>query len=93
MRYVSKVYDRHGRLIGDLFSHRRIWVTSNQISPYLKQAVIATEDTRFYRHFGLDPIGIGRAVVQTLSPNGIKQGGSTITQQLAKVSLLTVKSV
>lgn len=89
MRYVSKVYDRHGRLIGDLFSHRRIWVTSNQISPYLKQAVIATEDTRFYRHFGLDPIGIGRAVVQTLSPNGIKQGGSTITQQLAKVSLLT----
>ena len=89
MRYVSKVYDRHGRLIGDLFSHRKIWVASDQISPYLKQAVIATEDTRFYRHFGLDPIGIGRAVVQTLSPGGIKQGGSTITQQLAKVSLLT----
>ena len=89
MRYVSKVYDRHGRLIGDLFSHRKIWVTSDQISPYLKQAVIATEDTRFYRHFGLDPIGIGRAVVQTLAPGGIKQGGSTITQQLAKVSLLT----
>ncbi|NLM37135.1 MAG: PBP1A family penicillin-binding protein [Firmicutes bacterium] len=89
MRYVSKVYDRHGRLVGDLFAHRKIWVTFDQISPYLKQAVIATEDTRFYRHFGLDPIGIGRAVLQTLSPGGIKQGGSTITQQLAKVSLLT----
>ncbi|HHW13026.1 MAG TPA: PBP1A family penicillin-binding protein, partial [Firmicutes bacterium] len=89
MRYVSKVYDRHGRLIGDLFAHRKIWVTFDQISPYLKQAVIATEDTRFYRHFGLDPIGIGRAVIQTLLPGGMKQGGSTITQQLAKVSLLT----
>lgn len=89
MRYVSKVYDRDDKLIGNLFSHRKIWVTGDKISPHLKKAVIAIEDTRFYRHFGLDPIGIGRAVVNTVTPGGIKQGGSTITQQLAKVSLLS----
>jgi penicillin-binding protein 1A len=89
MRYVSKVYDRNGQLIGNLFSHRKIWVPSDKISPYLKKAVVVTEDARFYRHFGLDPIGIARAVYQTIIPGGLRQGGSTITQQLAKVSLLT----
>lgn len=90
MRYVSKVYDRNGQLIGNLFSHRKIWVSSDKISPYLKKAVVATEDARFYRHFGLDPIGIARAVYQTIIPGGLRQGGSTITQQLAKISLLTL---
>jgi penicillin-binding protein 1A len=90
MRFVSKVYDRQGKLIGNLFSHRRIWVSSQNISPYLKKAVIATEDMRFYRHFGVDPIGIARAVYQSLRPGGSKQGGSTITQQLAKISLLSL---
>lgn len=89
MRFVSKVYDRNGQLIGNLFSHRRIWVPADKISPYLKKAVIAIEDSRYYRHFGIDPIGIARAVYQTLKPGGVKQGGSTITQQLAKISLLT----
>jgi len=51
---------------------------------------VATEDARFYRHFGLDPIGIARAVYQTIIPGGLRQGGSTITQQLAKISLLTL---
>ena len=86
MRYVSKVYDRNGQLIGNLFSHRKIWVSSDKISPYLKQAVVVTEDARFYRHFGIDPIGLARAVYQTIIPGGLRQGGSTITQQLAKVS-------
>lgn len=90
MRYVSKVYDQRGKLIGNLFSHRRIWVPSEKISPYLKKAVIAVEDTRFYQHMGVDPIGIARAVYHMLKPGGIKQGGSTITQQLAKISLLTL---
>ncbi|NLW56584.1 MAG: PBP1A family penicillin-binding protein [Firmicutes bacterium] len=89
MRFVSKVYDQRGQLIGNLFSHRRIWVPADKISPHLKKAVIAIEDSRYYRHFGIDPIGIARAVYHTLKPGGIKQGGSTITQQLAKISLLT----
>ncbi len=89
MRMVSEVYDCQGKLIGNLFSHRRIWTPSQKISPYLKKAVIAIEDARFYHHPGIDPIGISRAVYQNLRPGGVKQGGSTITQQLAKISLLS----
>ncbi len=89
MRMVSEVYDYQGKLIGNLFSHRRTWTPAPKISPHLKKAVIAIEDARFYHHPGIDPIGIIRAVYQNLRPGGVKQGGSTITQQLAKISLLT----
>ncbi|MDJ0511751.1 MAG: PBP1A family penicillin-binding protein [Crocosphaera sp.] len=53
-------------------------------SPYLSQAVIASEDSRFYWHFGVDPYGILRAVVVNLKDDGIRQGASTLTQQLAR---------
>ncbi|MGB3136273.1 MAG: transglycosylase domain-containing protein [Nodosilinea sp.] len=53
-------------------------------SDYLPQALIASEDTRYYWHLGVDPIGISRAVVVNLRGGGIRQGGSTITQQLAR---------
>ncbi len=56
----------------------------NQMSAYLPQAVLATEDRRFYHHFGVDLIGLGRAVVVNLRAGHVVQGGSTITQQLAK---------
>src|SRR5205823_12472060 len=59
------------------------------MSPYLPQAVIATEDRRFYSHFGVDPIGLVRAAVTNFRARHIVQGGSTITQQLAKVLFLT----
>jgi penicillin-binding protein 1A len=52
-------------------------------------AFVAIEDRRFYRHFGLDLIGIGRAAVTNLRAGGVRQGGSTITQQLAKTAFLT----
>ncbi|MEN3150287.1 PBP1A family penicillin-binding protein [Neorhizobium sp. IRAMC:178] len=54
-----------------------------EMSPYLPQAVIAIEDRRFYSHFGVDPLGLARALVNNLTGQPI-QGGSTITQQLAK---------
>jgi penicillin-binding protein 1A len=54
------------------------------ISPYIPQAVMATEDRRFYKHFGIDVIGLGRAFVANLRAGHVVQGGSTITQQLAK---------
>jgi len=57
-------------------------------SPYLPQAVIASEDSRFYWHFGVDPYGLGRAVYITFYKKGAKQGASTLTQQLAR-SLFT----
>lgn len=55
-----------------------------EISPNLVRAVIATEDARFYGHFGLDVFGLGRAVVANVRAGGVVEGGSTITQQLAK---------
>src|SRR5207247_2826705 len=55
----------------------------------LKQAIIATEDARFYSHFGVDPMGIARAVYQNFRRGRIVEGGSTITQQLAKILFLT----
>src|SRR5207253_10447621 len=71
---------------GDLFGQP---LTLKEISAYLPQAVIATEDRRFYSHFGVDPIGLLRASFANLAAGHIVQGGSTITQQLAKNLFLT----
>ena len=59
------------------------------LPPYLPQAFVAIEDRRFYRHFGLDPIGLARAVAANLAARGVREGGSTLTQQLAKNLFLT----
>ncbi|MBX3569881.1 MAG: penicillin-binding protein [Rhizobiaceae bacterium] len=56
----------------------------HEMSPYIPEAVIAIEDRRFYAHFGIDPIGLTRAMVQNLIHGRFTQGGSTLTQQLAK---------
>src|SRR5215469_738169 len=66
---------------GDLFGEP---IRIKEMSKYLPQAVIATEDRRFYSHFGLDPIGLMRAMVANLRAGHVVQGGSTISQQLAK---------
>src|ERR1700751_3819779 len=71
---------------GDLFGQP---LTLQEMSPYLPKAVIATEDHRFYSNFGVDPIGLLRATVADLSAGHVVQGGSTITQQLAKNLFLT----
>jgi penicillin-binding protein 1A len=71
---------------GDLFGQA---LSLREMSPYLPKAVIATEDRRFYSHFGIDPIGLLRASVTDLAAGRLVQGGSTITQQLAKNLFLT----
>jgi penicillin-binding protein 1A len=71
---------------GDLFGQP---LTLKEMSPYLPKAVIATEDHRFYSHFGIDPIGLARALFANISAGHVVQGGSTITQQLAKNLFLT----
>ena len=71
---------------GDLFGQP---LTLKEMSPFLPKALIATEDRRFYHHFGIDPIGLVRALFANLSAGRIVQGGSTITQQLAKNLFLT----
>lgn len=73
---------------GEMLSHRGDlqggMVLTSDMPPYVPEAVIATEDQRFYWHFGVDPIGLARAAWANLRAGTIVQGGSTITQQLAK---------
>lgn len=64
-------------------------VTVHDVPPYLPQAILATEDRRFYDHFGLDVFGLARAMVVNLRAGRVVQGGSTITQQVAKNLFLT----
>ncbi|WP_298967157.1 PBP1A family penicillin-binding protein [uncultured Methylobacterium sp.] len=64
-------------------------VSIKELPPYLPRAFVAIEDRRFYTHFGIDPIGIARAIGQNLTRRGVAQGGSTLTQQLAKNLFLT----
>ena len=64
-------------------------VSLKDLPPYLPKAFIAIEDRRFYSHYGVDPIGIARAAVANLLHRGVSQGGSTLTQQLAKNLFLT----
>jgi penicillin-binding protein 1A len=64
-------------------------LTLDEMPPYLPEAVIAIEDRRFYWHFGIDPIGLARAAYTNLVSGGVVQGGSTLTQQLAKNLFLT----
>ena len=64
-------------------------VSLKELPPYLPKAFIAIEDKRFYSHFGIDPTGIARAAVTNILHRGVSQGGSTLTQQLAKNLFLT----
>ncbi|HEU0069759.1 MAG TPA: PBP1A family penicillin-binding protein [Alphaproteobacteria bacterium] len=64
-------------------------VPVKEMSPYLPQAVMAIEDRRYYSHFGMDPIGVLRALYTNIRHGGVSQGGSTLTQQLAKNLFLT----
>jgi len=68
---------------------RRGHIRLRHLPPYLVNAVLATEDRRFHRHFGVDPIGLARATIANLRAGYVVQGGSTITQQLAKNLFLT----
>ncbi|MDN5292980.1 MAG: penicillin-binding protein [Eubacteriales bacterium] len=84
------VYDRYGNVIARLYGEQnRVPVPLSRISPYLRQAVIATEDVRFYEHPGVDLKAIVRALWKNFRSGTVVEGGSTITQQLVKNSFLT----
>jgi penicillin-binding protein 1A len=82
----SWVYDMDGKVYSRLRGENRILVESDKISPLFKKALLAREDSRFYEHHGIDPIGIVRALLRNLGHLRIREGGSTITQQLARNS-------
>lgn len=86
-RYASQVYSVDGKILGTYNMNRenRVHVDYDGISPYLVQALVATEDERFYNHSGIDFIALTRAVVKRgILGQKSAGGGSTITQQLAK---------
>src|SRR5882724_1172126 len=85
----TKIYDDNDEAITELHVERRILVPLSQIPQSLRDAILATEDRRFYSHWGIDPIGVARAVLQNYRRGRIVEGGSTITQQLTKVLFLT----
>jgi len=86
----SQIYDINGKLITTIHSEQnRVPVSINKIPKNLQNAFVAVEDARFYEHIGIDPRGILRAVWSNISGGGLAEGGSTITQQLAKNALLT----
>ena len=85
---VTKLLTAEGKVIGEFFVEKRVPVDLEEIPPYLRQAVVATEDRRFYEHAGLDLRGIARAILKDIRAGRFKEGGSTITQQLAKVLFL-----
>lgn len=87
--YSVAIYDVHGRLIARRGVDSGLPVSLDQLPAYVANAVIATEDRRFYDHFGLDVFGLMRAIWVNLEAGRVKQGGSTITQQLAKNLFLT----
>ena len=79
--YASLVYTSDQEELGRYFKYNRDWVTYDELNPHIINALIATEDIRFFQHCGIDPRSTLRAVVY-LGRNG---GASTITQQLAKL--------
>ena len=86
-RFATQIYSADGKVIGTWNYNRenRVCVDYENLSPHLVQALVATEDERFYDHSGIDFIALGRAVVKRgLLGNASAGGGSTITQQLAK---------
>jgi penicillin-binding protein 1A len=85
----SKVYDDADELFTEFHAERRIFLPLAQIPQALRDAIVAVEDARFYSHWGVDPMGIARAVYQNIRRGRLVEGGSTITQQLAKVLFLT----
>lgn len=86
---VSTVYSDDNRKIAEFFTEKRIVIPFSGIPEKLAQAFIAAEDSRFYEHPGIDFLGIFRAMIKNIEAGAITQGGSTITQQVAKSFFLS----
>jgi penicillin-binding protein 1A len=79
-----RVYTADGELIGEFGEERRSVVRIQDVPPLMKNAILAAEDTRFFEHSGVDPVGIARAALTNLFSGGKDQGASTITMQVAR---------
>ncbi|MEA2724627.1 MAG: hypothetical protein QOH59_2398, partial [Gemmatimonadales bacterium] len=85
----TKIVDAKGELIASLYDENRVNVQLSQISRTMVKAIVAIEDYRFYEHGALDLKGTIRAFLTNAANEGVVQGGSSITQQLVKLTLLS----
>ena len=86
---VSEVFSDNGTKIGEYWIEKRIPLKPHEIPKVVEQAIVASEDDRFFDHSGIDYFGIFRAMIENLKAGEIVQGGSTITQQVVKSLILT----
>ncbi|MDI9369391.1 MAG: PBP1A family penicillin-binding protein [Synergistaceae bacterium] len=86
---TTVLYDAHNEPFARFFIEDRVEIPLHRVSPWLRKAVIAAEDARFMDHGGINLLSIGRAALENRRAGGIRQGGSTITQQLARTMFLT----
>lgn len=86
---ISTVYDVRGQPIGEFYHQRRIVVPLDRMPPHVIQALLAAEDSRFFAHGGVDVFAIMRAVFSNLRRRAVREGASTITQQLVRGFFLT----
>lgn len=89
LQIPMQVFTADGRLISQFGEQRRIPVTLDEVPQQLIDAILATEDSRFYDHYGVDPIGVARAFRVLVTTGSIREGASTITMQLARNFFLT----
>src|SRR5262249_19568558 len=85
---ASRVYSADGELIGEFYLQRRVVIPLASVPQHVQHAFVASEDNRFYEHAGVDPIGVVRAAWTNMRAGHVVQGGSTITQQVAKLLLV-----
>ncbi|MCP4695006.1 MAG: hypothetical protein GY859_43670, partial [Desulfobacterales bacterium] len=88
---VTRIYSVDNHLLAELFQEKRDPVPLDAIPDYLKQALVATEDRKFYNHGGVDVKGVMRALIKDIMAGKYVEGASTITQQLAKTLFLSPK--
>ena len=86
---VSEFYAEDGSVLSLYYNERRFLVTLDTVPKQVQNAFVAAEDTRFFNHSGVDPVGIVRALIKDLQTGNFAQGGSTITQQVARSVFLT----
>ena len=85
---ASQIFSADGEIIGEFFVEKRVLVPIERLPDTVKKAFVAAEDARFYEHHGIDYVGILRAAWANLRAGEVVQGGSTITQQVAKLLIL-----
>jgi penicillin-binding protein 1A len=88
-RLITKIYDKDSLLVHEFYVEKRIWTPIDSIPDMVKNAVIATEDRKFWNHWGMNPLAIPSAVIESFRTGNRMRGASSLTQQLAKLLFLT----